>query len=33
MKTMELAHNTLKALCEEDWPVLVIGWPLEGSLD
>jgi hypothetical protein len=30
METVELTLNTLKALCEVDWPALGVGWPLEG---
>jgi hypothetical protein len=30
---VKFTPNTLKALCEVDWPVLGVGWPPEGSVD
>jgi hypothetical protein len=30
---VKLTPNTLKVLCEVDWPTFGVGWLLEGSLD
>jgi hypothetical protein len=32
METLELTPNLLRTICEADWPALVVGWPLKGSL-